>query len=51
MIELCSGDGLGKSLKIGLFGEYCDKNDYVDFGGWREYPIDIQFLIISWFSF
>ena len=51
-MELYSGqNGWVKSYGIGFFGEYCRESDYVDFGRWNEYPLDIQFLIVSWILF
>ena len=40
-----------KAYRIGFMGEYCSKDDYFQSSKWNEYPMDIQFLIVSWFIF
>eukprot|EP01084_Bolivina_argentea_P255372 429504_1 len=39
------------AYRIGFLGEYCNESDYFQFDKWNKYPMDIQFVIISWFLF
>ena len=50
-MEFYNGSNWINAYKVGFFGEYCDQNDYFQFGKWNDYPSDIQFLVISWILF
>ena len=50
-MEFFNGTNWFKSYRIGFLGEYCNESDYFEFNKWNEYPLDIKFLIISWFIF
>ena len=51
MMEYFDGIKWSDAYRFGLYGEYCQKDDYFQWDKWSEYSWDIQFLVIGWFVF
>ena len=51
MMELFDGSGWVNSYSMAFLGEYCSEGSAFQMSKWSEYPMDIKFLIISWFLF
>ena len=50
-IELFAGDNWLSAYNAAINVDYCFEEDYLSLDDWNNYPLNIKFLLLSWFVF